>query len=78
MKMIFLLLFFSATCTESRMVYVCDSRNAHRYHLKEHCRGLSNCSYRTIRVTEERAIKDGKTLCHWETGTAVDKPLKRN
>ncbi|MBL4676906.1 MAG: hypothetical protein JKY70_11990 [Mucilaginibacter sp.] len=48
------------------MVYVCDSPNAKRYHLKEHCRGLSNCTYTIIKVSVDQAKKSGKTLCHWE------------
>ncbi|RFZ93079.1 hypothetical protein D0C36_15855 [Mucilaginibacter conchicola] len=47
-------------------VYVCESPNAKRYHLNEHCRGLSNCTYRIIKVTPEQAKKGGKTLCRWE------------
>jgi len=67
MKTVFLFLFLiNAACTAPRMVYVCDSRNAIRYHLKEHCRGLSNCTYRTIKMTEGDAKKEGKTLCKWE------------
>jgi 5-bromo-4-chloroindolyl phosphate hydrolysis protein len=67
MKLGLLFLFLMGIgCKDSTIVYVCDSPNAGRYHLKEHCRGLSNCSYRTVKVTEEEAKKEGKTLCRWE------------
>ena len=70
MKIVLLLgflLFNDARCTDtSNWVYVCDSGDAKRYHLKEHCRGLSNCSYRTLKITLENAKKEGKTLCKWE------------
>lgn len=48
------------------IVYVCDSPNAIRYHLRADCRGLSNCSHRIIKITLEEAKRSGKTLCHWE------------
>lgn len=60
------LLFTNMGCSDPAMVYVCDSRNALRYHLKEHCRGLNNCTYRVIKVSLAEAKKEGKTLCHWE------------
>lgn len=60
-----LLVFSTVRCTPTT-VYVCDSPDATRYHLNEHCRGLSNCSHRIIKMTLEEAIKSHKTLCHWE------------
>ena len=68
MKLFFLfLLFVSHPIFQNvKTVYVCDSSNAKKYHLKEHCRGLSNCTYRTIKITLEKAKKEGKTLCGWE------------
>jgi hypothetical protein len=68
MKTVLLFLFLINTkCTEpAKEVYVCDSSNAKRYHLRSDCRGLSNCSYRTLKITLEKAKKDGKTLCGWE------------
>jgi 5-bromo-4-chloroindolyl phosphate hydrolysis protein len=50
----------------STTVYICDSRNTKKYHYKSSCRGLSNCQYRTIKTTLEKAKSSGKTLCGWE------------
>ncbi len=61
-----LLLFVLNGCTSSTNVYVCDSQNARKYHLKADCRGLSNCSHRIVKVTLEEAKESGKTLCNWE------------
>jgi len=60
------LLLLACKIHEPKMVYVCDSRGAKRYHLKENCRGLSNCTYRIVKVSEEAAKEEGKTLCKWE------------
>jgi len=51
---------------EKETVYVCGSGNGKRYHLKENCRGLNNCSAKTVKTTVEKAKKEGKTLCGWE------------
>jgi len=63
---IFSFLFAVINFTAPKTVYVCDSRNAVRYHLKENCKGLKNCTYRTLKLTEEQAKKQGKTLCKYE------------
>lgn len=47
-------------------VYVCGSGNGKKYHLSSRCRGLSNCSYKTIATTLEEARREGKSLCNWE------------
>jgi 5-bromo-4-chloroindolyl phosphate hydrolysis protein len=60
------LLLANMGCADPATVYVCDSRNAVRYHLKANCRGLSNCTYRVMKVTVEEAKREGKTLCKWE------------
>jgi 5-bromo-4-chloroindolyl phosphate hydrolysis protein len=63
-----LLLFFLATAAfkSSTTVYICGSGKTNKYHLKSNCRGLSNCSYKIIKTTLEKATKDKKTLCGWE------------
>lgn len=71
MKPLLMLFFFltNATCQEKKespTVYLCDSPNAKKYHYKVDCRGLSNCSYKTIKTTLEKAKKDKKTRCGWE------------
>lgn len=47
-------------------VYVCDSKNATKYHYKENCRGLSNCKHQILSMDIEKAKKSGKSLCGWE------------
>ncbi len=59
------LLLCNVDCTTTT-VYVCDSPNATRYHLREHCRGLSNCHYHIIKMTLEKAKAKNLTLCKWE------------
>ncbi|RZK25668.1 MAG: hypothetical protein EOO43_04900 [Flavobacterium sp.] len=54
------------SCINTSDVYVCNSPNAQRYHLNVKCRGLSNCSYKTIKTTVQKAKKEGRTLCKWE------------
>lgn len=70
MKMLSLLIFFlsNITCKEETptTVYVCDSPNAKKYHYKADCRGLSNCNYKIVKTTLEKAKKDKKTQCGWE------------
>ncbi|RZK52827.1 MAG: hypothetical protein EOO87_14370 [Pedobacter sp.] len=67
-SLIFLLLFNFFSCAKAQQteVYLCDSPNGKKYHYKQNCRGLSNCSYKTIKVSLEKAKKMGKTLCGWE------------
>ncbi|WP_316826438.1 hypothetical protein [Pedobacter miscanthi] len=63
-----LILFFltNITCKESTTVYICNSPNAKRYHNSSSCKGLSNCTYKIVKIDIEKAKKDGKTLCGWE------------
>lgn len=56
----------AAIGAKEETVYVCGSGNGKRYHLKEHCRGLNNCSAKAVKTTVEKAKKEGKTLCGWE------------
>jgi len=62
----------SVECTTDTTVYTCNSPSAKKYHLKENCRGLSNCNYRIIKTTLTKARQENKTLCKWEE-TAVRK-----
>lgn len=61
-----LILLLLITYQTSTTVYICNSDKATKYHLKENCRGLSNCSYKIVKTTLEKAKKDKKTLCGWE------------
>lgn len=65
------LLFISAdrliNHSESKKVFVCDSENATKYHLKSNCKGLEKCDHDVLKLTKEEAIKKGKTeLCGYE------------
>ncbi|MGF1922830.1 MAG: hypothetical protein ACQUHE_01525 [Bacteroidia bacterium] len=66
MKSLLLFIFLNNIGCASTTVYLCDSPNAKKYHYKEKCRGLGNCSYKIITTTLEKAKKSGKTLCGWE------------
>jgi 5-bromo-4-chloroindolyl phosphate hydrolysis protein len=60
------LLLINISCTDTATVYICDSKNATKYHYSPTCRGLANCSYKIVKITLEEAKKRGKTLCKWE------------
>ncbi|MDH4472988.1 MAG: hypothetical protein QE487_10315 [Fluviicola sp.] len=47
-------------------VYICDSKDAKKFHLVEKCRGLSNCKHEIVFVTRETATQRGLTLCGFE------------
>lgn len=47
-------------------VYICDSKDAKKFHLVEKCRGLSNCQHKVVFVTRETASQRGLTLCGFE------------
>ncbi|WP_291131011.1 hypothetical protein [Flavobacterium sp. UBA7682] len=47
-------------------VYICNSKGAKKYHLKEFCRGLSACKHEVIKVTLKQAKEKGLDLCGWE------------
>lgn len=68
MKTLLILIFFltNTTCKESTTVYICNNGKTNKYHLKENCRGLSNCSYKIKKTTLDKAKNEGKTLCGWE------------
>lgn len=44
-------------------VYVCTGGYATKYHKTSKCRGLGNCKAEIVSVTEESAIRDGRTRC---------------
>jgi 5-bromo-4-chloroindolyl phosphate hydrolysis protein len=65
--LLLLCLFATTACTtDPKFVYLCDSKGGRKYHLTDHCRGLSNCTHKIIKVTLDEAKKRGKTLCGWE------------
>jgi hypothetical protein len=69
MKKVTLLLIFIIFTTFAKTaddVYICNSKGAKKYHLKEFCRGLSACKHEVIKVTLKEAKAKGLGLCGWE------------
>jgi len=71
MKSLFIALLFlsSPICQDGKpptTAYLCNNGKTTKYHLKENCRGLSNCQYKVVKTTLEKVKKDKKTLCKWE------------
>ena len=68
MKTLFLFFALSAHVQKApkTMVYICDSPSATKYHLKNDCHGLRNCTHRIIKITLEEAKKRKFELCKFE------------
>lgn len=49
--------------TSVENVYICNGPGSKKYHKIEKCRGLSNCSTKTEKITKDAAIKKGRTAC---------------
>lgn len=47
-------------------VYICNGPKSTKYHLKDNCRGLKNCSTEVQKVSLDAAKKKGRTLCGFE------------
>ena len=47
-------------------VYICKGPSSKVYHKTEHCKGLSNCSTQTYKVSEDEAKKMGRRMCRIE------------
>jgi 5-bromo-4-chloroindolyl phosphate hydrolysis protein len=47
-------------------VYICNSAQSKRYHLKNTCHGLSNCTHRIVTMSLEEAKKRKFELCKYE------------
>ena len=56
----------SASTSVSNDVYICNGKYSKKYHLKEDCRGLNNCSTKVEKVTLKDAKDKGRTLCGFE------------
>jgi hypothetical protein len=67
-KFAVILLFFIITSFTSKVdkVYICDSKNATKYHYSETCRGLNACKHEIVKVTLKKAKDRGLGLCGWE------------
>lgn len=61
----FLLLIHIAPKTAT-MVYICRGSKGKKYHLQAHCRGLSNCQHKVVKMKLSDAQGKGYTLCGWE------------
>jgi len=47
-------------------VYLCMGKSSKRYHYRQNCRGLSNCSTKIYEVSLSKAKELGRTLCGFE------------
>ncbi|KOS05039.1 hypothetical protein AM493_02560 [Flavobacterium akiainvivens] len=56
----------ASTPPSTDYVYICNGKYSKKYHLKEDCRGLNNCSTKVEKVTLKDAKDKGRTLCGFE------------
>jgi hypothetical protein len=61
-----LLLLIHTAPKPSVTVYICSGAKGKKYHLRAHCRGLSNCQHRIIKMKLSDAQARGYKLCGWE------------
>jgi hypothetical protein len=63
-----LLIFITLTSYDNKEsdVYICKSKGAKKYHLKEFCRGLNACKKEVVKITLKEAKAKGLDLCGWE------------
>ena len=64
--LISLMLLIHAPVKNSTTVYICSGAKGKKYHLQSHCRGLSNCQHKIIKMKLSDAQGKGYTLCSWE------------
>ena len=60
------MLMAASSSTTSDTVYLCNGKSSKKYHLKEDCRGLNNCSTKIEKTTLKVAKEKGRTLCGFE------------
>ncbi|WP_131539791.1 hypothetical protein [Pedobacter nototheniae] len=63
---ILLFLFIYPIFKETTDVYICNNGKTQKYHYNSNCKGLKTCGYKIVKITLEKAKKDGMTLCKWE------------
>ena len=52
---------------ENKKVYICDSANSKKHHLKSNCKGMEKYESDVVKITQEEAVEKGKTeLCGYE------------
>lgn len=49
--------------TETEYVYICNGPKSTKYHSKDNCRGLNNCSTKVTKISKEDAVKKGRIAC---------------
>lgn len=54
---------FQNTTQKQQEVYICDSPYAKKYHLKENCKGLSECTHIIKKLTKLEANEKGFSIC---------------
>lgn len=59
-------LLHQAEPSKKKEVYICNSQNGKRFHYKENCEGLQNCTHKIEKITLKEARKAGKTRCGYE------------
>lgn len=64
--LLFFFMFFNSFEPIETNVYICGSKGAKKYHLKENCRGLSACSHGVVKTSIKQAQNLGLTICGWE------------
>jgi len=63
---IIFIIFCSFSSSTYYNVFICASKTAKKYHLKEDCRGLSYCKAKIKKITLKEANELDRTLCGWE------------
>ena len=54
----------SSTVVAADSVYICDSKTAYAYHLKQDCSGLNKCTHGIFKISKEDAVKlYGRKAC---------------
>jgi hypothetical protein len=48
-------------------VYICSNKTTDKYHYSSTCRGLSNCQFKILKLSLQKAKSKGMTLCAWES-----------
>lgn len=63
---LFSFIFFTSFSKTVGNVYVCQSKDATKYHYNPTCRGLNACKHIIVKKSIEEAKSNGLTLCGWE------------